>query len=41
MKKTGGSPLVYLHDGEEVRRFMMDGIGIPKHLMQPSRLDMS
>lgn len=39
MKKTGGSPLVYLHDGEEVRRFMMDGIGIPKHLMQPSRLD--
>lgn len=39
MKQTGGSPLVYLRDGEEVRRFLMDGIGVPQHLMQPSKLD--
>lgn len=39
MKQTGGSPLVYLRDGEEVRRFLMDGIGFPKHLIQPSKLD--
>ena len=38
MKKTGGSPLVYLGNGDAVRRFLMDDIGIPEHLMQHSRL---
>ena len=38
MKKTGGSPLVYLGNGDATRRFLMDDIGIPEHLMQESRL---
>lgn len=39
MKQTNGNPLVYLRDGEDVHRFLMDVIGVPKHLMQPSKLD--
>lgn len=39
MKQTNGSPFVYLRDGKEVRQFMMEGIGVPENLIQPSELD--
>ena len=39
MKKSGGSPLFYLRDGKDARRFLMEDVGIPESLMRPSELD--
>ena len=39
MKKSGGSPLFYLRDGKDARRFLMEEVGIPESLMRPSELD--
>ena len=39
MKKSGGSPLFYLRDGKDARRFLMEDVGIPESLMRPSGLD--
>ena len=39
MKKSDGSPLFYLRDGKDARRFLMEEVGIPESLMRPSELD--
>ena len=39
MKKSGGSPLFYLRDGQDARRFLIEEVGIPENLMRPSELD--
>ncbi len=39
MKKSGGSPLFFFRDGEELHRFSIEEMGVPEHLLQPSELD--
>ena len=39
MQLSGGSPLFYFRNGEELRQFETDEIKIPAHLIEPSRLD--
>mgnify|MGYP002523188825 CR=1 FL=1 len=39
MKESGGSPLFYFRNGKDVRKFVMEQVGIPERLMHPSNLD--
>ena len=39
MKMSGGSPLFYFRDGRELRRFMIDDMGCPEHIIKDSKAD--
>jgi len=39
MKKSGGSPLFYFRNGWELRKFTIEELGVPEHLVKSSEMD--